>query len=788
MTTIPAAPSRLSDLTQRLILFPVRHFSPTAARLVADVITTVRPAAVLVEGPSDFNDRFDDLLRPHRLPVALYSFVALADGRRSSAFHPLCDFSPEWQALQAGRAVGAALRFIDLPYAALVASAPETAAPEAALAANRYGDGALRGAAALLRLGHALGVDNLDDLWDALFEVDGALSAESYLTAMHHFCATLAAVTRHDLLDQQRNAAMAHAVWQALHEFSGPIVVVVGGLHAPAVADRLARAAELGPPPPPDPLPPDVVSGIALTPYSYARLDRLTGFDAGMPSPGFYHHVWHHDGDGPVHRALLAQVADRLRRAQQPVSAADLIAVETTARALADLRGHRRVWRRDLVDGIISALVKDELVHGYAHAFLGALFDVLRGDRIGRLADGTARPPLVDDIDAQLTRHDLQPTARARRVVVDLLQPAQQARSRVLHQLRMLNLPGFALTAGMTAFASAESTRETWRLVWEQAFAGAAVEAAVYGPTLAAAARARLLERARRLADNADAPPSARDAADLLLDSALIGAVDAVPGLTAWLTALVNQDGRFQSVAPALARLLTLYRFDAVLGTSGIPAVGDLLAATFRRALWLLAELRATASGDWDALDGVRVLLETFERCGALLGIGRTDFLAVFERIADGREHAPLLRGAAVGVLWTTGAGSSARVLRLLRTCADPAALGDFLAGLFALARDSVPREAALLTAVDELLAGYDDDAFLRALPALRLAFTHFTPREKHFLAETLFGDGAGDEVVRGLAVSAETAAAVLAWENRLYATLARYGLAGAAPEEPRDE
>ena len=56
----------LCDLSARAVLFPVRHHSPTAARLVRDLIARLRPAAVLVEGPADFNERIDELFLPHR--------------------------------------------------------------------------------------------------------------------------------------------------------------------------------------------------------------------------------------------------------------------------------------------------------------------------------------------------------------------------------------------------------------------------------------------------------------------------------------------------------------------------------------------------------------------------------------------------------------------------------------------------------------------------------------------------------------------------------------------------
>jgi hypothetical protein len=57
----------------RVTFFPVRHHRPAAARAVRDWIGANRPAAVLIEGPSDFNDRLDELALAHELPIAIYS-------------------------------------------------------------------------------------------------------------------------------------------------------------------------------------------------------------------------------------------------------------------------------------------------------------------------------------------------------------------------------------------------------------------------------------------------------------------------------------------------------------------------------------------------------------------------------------------------------------------------------------------------------------------------------------------------------------------------------------------
>src|SRR6266700_2104251 len=74
-------------LDARVILFPVRHHSPAAARLVCELIERVRPSHVLVEGPADFNDQLDELWLSHQLPIAIYSYLRDADGITRSAYY-----------------------------------------------------------------------------------------------------------------------------------------------------------------------------------------------------------------------------------------------------------------------------------------------------------------------------------------------------------------------------------------------------------------------------------------------------------------------------------------------------------------------------------------------------------------------------------------------------------------------------------------------------------------------------------------------------------------------------
>ena len=120
----------------------------------------------------------------------------------------------------------------------------------------------------------------------------------------------------------------------------------------------------------------------------------------------------------------------------------------------------------------------------------------------------------------------------------------------------------------------------------------------------------------------------------------------------------------------------------------------------------------------------------------------------------------------------------------------DPDHLGDFLTGLFALARELVQRQAELVQAIDGVLMGFSIDEFLQALPALRLAFTYFTPREKHYFATTLMESlGQADaQPLLPMTVAPEVAAQALAWEHRLFETARRYGIRVGQDSDPVKE
>jgi hypothetical protein len=175
----------------------------------------------------------------------------------------------------------------------------------------------------------------------------------------------------------------------------------------------------------------------------------------------------------------------------------------------------------------------------------------------------------------------------------------------------------------------------------------------------------------------------------------------------------------------------------------------------------------------------------------------RTALLAVCERCSANDDAPPAIRGAALGVQWSLGAltartplgddnnaaedAGTQAAIAAVRRMAGPTVVGDFLAGLFALARAEVSRGGAVIAAVDEVVAAMPEPDFLIALPALRLAFSFFPPREKVNVAEQVAAHhgaspAAGRQLLT-LTVDADVTASGRAIDDAVQALLVRYGL-----------
>jgi hypothetical protein len=743
----------------------VRHHSPACARLVRETIAAHRPAHVLIEGPADFTGRIGELLLGHTPPLAIFGYVRDAARTRLS-WAPFCDYSPEWIALTEGRAVGAQVRFIDLP------------GWRATDTENVYADAERRYTDATERLCRALSVDNVDVLWDHLVEAHPHDGLAERLTAYFDLVRGEADAGAEDTA---REEYMARWIAAAAARDDGPVVVVVGGFHRPALVARLANAgggttADPGWPPVPD-VPAGTEAGSYLVPYSNRRLDAFTGYASGMPSPGYYQRLWE---SGPQEAAvgLVADVVTRLRARRQPVSTADLISAKALGEGLAALRGHPHPARTDVLDGLVSALVSDALDQRLpwsargplwpgAHPVVVEMVAALTGDRTGRLHPDTPAPPLVGAVAAELAALGLDGT---RDVRLDLTDATGLRCSRVLHRLRVLGIPGVERKSGPAAGRDATAA-ERWQLTSSDRRESALIEAAARGGTPADAAAATLAGRADRRNE-------VGSLAELLYDAALCGLTDLAGDLTTRVAAGVASARELGPLGAALRVALGLWRHDRLLGTAGSALLGTVVTTAATRALWLAEGIRGgNVPAEPARLRALAAVRDAIRDGGAALGLDAEIAIGVGGRLVANRDVPPDLRGAGLGLCRSLGAA----VVPGDAVPRAPAVLGDWLAGLFAVAREEVLDDGGLTSVLDEVVSALTAHDFLIALPALRQAFEFFPPAERERFATALVtrrggaGSGRGLLRVRADPVLVAGGAAI---EEAIDAMLTRAGLA----------
>jgi len=814
----------------------VRHHSPACARLVASTIEALRPAHVLVEGPVDMNDRLDELLLGHELPVAVYTYYR--DEERSHAsWTPFCEYSPEWVAITAGRACGARVSFIDLP----------AWHPAFAGLGNRYADAEARYTEVTARLCREFSVDNVDALWDHLVEVEPDEGVAERLTAYFDLLRGEVAAGDDDVA---REEYMARWI-RAAQEDAGdrPVVVVTGGFHTPALrvlAGRTEAAGSLGAttpttprrpgtaalpgqvgsleeaePPrsgttassepagplgksewrqaaglleemegartaevagagwPEVPRPPVDAEGASyLVPYSFRRLDSFTGYQSGMPSPEYYQRLWT-DGVAGAAVALVESVVGRLRRRRQVVSTADLIAARTLADGLARLRGHVQPSRTDVLDGLVGALVSEDLtqpppwtvrgpLRAGAHPALVEMVAALSGDRVGRLHSATPAPPLVEAVRAELAALGLDGRGEVR---VDLADELGSRRSRVLHRLRVLGIGGFRRLAGPSGGGDPVFV-ERWELKPSEDRVPALIEASIHGATLGEAAAAVLQARV----------PDAEidEVAVVLFDAALCGISEVSDGAVVALTARIGGAGVLGALGRVLTAVVGLWRHDRLFGTAGSAVLGAVIDAAVNRVLWLVEGLHGGAEpADRGRLGAVVATRDAVLHAGSVLEHGRKAAVAVFRRVEADEQAPPDLRGAAFGFGWSLG--ESGDVERAVRGMSGPRTIGDWLAGLFAVAREEVLSAEAVVGLLDDLVHALSEEDFLVALPALRQAFAYFPPAERETIAKRVMvrrGVAGSARAVVRVDVDPLVVAAGMALDAKVDAVLAREGLA----------
>ncbi|WP_448318615.1 DUF5682 family protein [Streptomyces sp. CO7] len=769
-------------------LLGVRHHGPGSARAVLAALDATRPRAVLIEGPPEADALValagDEEMRP---PVALLAHAVDEPGR--SAFWPLAEFSPEWVALRWAVDHEVPVRFVDLPATHVLALQGEdkAAVPTAPdrdtdplKAADRARDGDLEGDRSaqdgdsprdasgqdgdgtaaegadgadgpvpggatgraedpvdgmrvdpLAVLAEAAGYDDPERWWEDVVEHRGAgedplapfAAVEEAMGALRETYGT----GGHDR-DPVREAYMRLQLRAARKEFGDEVAVVCGAWHVPALRQRSTvtadRALLKGLP--------KVKTEMTWVPWTHRRLSRFSGYGAGIDSPGWYGHLFSAP-DRPVER-WMTKVAGLLRDEDLSVSSAHVIEAVRLAETLAVMRGRPLAGLGETIDAIRAVMCEGSDVP------LELVRDrLIVGDTLGEVPSTAPAVPLRRDLERRQRALRLKPEALERELELelDLRKENDAARSRLLHQLRLLSVrwgEPVASRGGTGTF------RETWRLCWEPELAVRVAEAGVWGTTVLSAATAK--------AESAAVDATALAEVTALAEHCLLADLpDALPTVMKALADRAALDTDVAHLAAALPALVRTLRYGDVRGTD-TEALAGVAAGLAERIFVGLPP--ACSALDTDAAEEMRRHVDAVHSAVGLLGGVpavdpeglRTRWHGVLRKLA-GRESAPgVLRGRSVRLLLDEGALDTDEAARrmglVLSPGTGPADAASWIEGFVGGGSGGLllVHDERLLALVDAWLTGVPADAFTDVLPLLRRTFSAYEPGVRRSLGE----------------------------------------------------
>ena len=709
-------------------LLGIRHHGPGSAKNVKAFLEELKPDIVLIEGPPEadailhFTD--DTELKP---PVAILCYQP--DNPQRSVFYPFATFSPEWQAILYARKNKIHVRFFDLPISNQLAidkeKVEETKKDEDETNPlsinNATGEIAKEEieikADPIAYLSEAAGYEDSEQWWEQMFK--HRHNSEQVFDAVSEAMQVLREQlpSREDKLEQLREAHMRKMIRQAEKEMFQNIVVVCGAWHVPALLSRSQQKEDnevlknL----------PKVKIDCTWIPWTYNRLSYRSGYGAGIPSPGWYEHVWNTPlDDGTI---WMTKVAHLFRKHDMDTSVAHVIEAVRLAESLAALRGFSKAGLEELNEATLSVLCNGEEV------LLKLIHDeLIVGNTLGEVPSATPKPPLQVDIEKWQKKLRLPPTADFKDYSLDLRKESDLERSILLHRLQLLNIRW-----GEPQNVSGKGTfKEQWRLQWNPEFSIDMIEKGSWGNTVEEAA-------SKYVSDVAKKATSLLQVSQLLQQTLPAELHDAVDVLIQQINNLAAASGDVLQLMDAVPPLVTVSRYGNVRRTDADLVMSILDGMITRICIGLP---NAVSAIDEDAaqklLDSVYILHDAVNTLQHQATV--TQWQQALQNIANSPVTSPVIAGYATRLLVDYKLLEGDELVksfhfRMSRTSL-PGISAAWLEGFLKGSGTILLLDETLWNVVNNWVSALDDDAFMQVLPLLRRAFSHFSQPERRKIGE----------------------------------------------------
>ena len=712
-------------MAAEVTLFGIRHHGPGSARRLVEALDALKPATVLIEGPADASVLLPMLADPAMVtPVALLTYAE--DDPAKASFFPFADYSPEYQAALWAVRHGAALRFIDLPASDRLGMAADDAVQDGVAGKKEEEDGISRDP--IGALAKAAGYDDGESWWSDVIEENPA-SGPVFAAVADAMTALRAEAKPISANEAAREAHMRIEIAKAAKETNGPVAVVCGAWHVPALAERRPLSADR-----------ELLKGrskakikATWAPWTAPRLARASGYGAGVVAPGWCAHLWKMRDGSDRGAVWLAKVARSLRERGHFVSTASVIEAQRLGTALAALRERPAPGFAELREAAIACLCNGER----------ALWDdiateLLIGAEVGAIPADTPLAPLLEDLQRQQKATRLKPEALQRELTLDLRSESGLARSTLLHRLAALDIPWGRLT---DAGRSRGTFRENWQLCWQPEFAVRLVENLVYGSTIAEAAASRVMEAMR-------AEPELGALAMLVRNAMIANLTQAITFGIAALETKAALTSDCLALLAALPPMADIVRYgEARAGT--VEHLGALMPRIVVQAAVALPY--AARNLDTEAAGKLRQAILAADSAIQLAQL-ESDIVeqwrGALETLLGDTQTTRLVAGVAARLLYEVERLSPEAATDLLGRMLSPGTpvpeAAGFFEGFFDGAGQRLIHDAPLREAVDGWLMTLDEEAFTGSLPLFRRVFSALDSAERRHLLDALFGRRGG--------------------------------------------